>query len=635
MYDFLHKNKRLAQVILALIALPFAFFGVDYYFRGASSEGEVARVGGEPVSKMEFDQVLRDQQARMRQALGGSFDPAVFDDPQVRSRLLDEIISQRLLVQRARDQNIRVSNQQLEQAILGHPAFQQDGQFSFERYQEAVRGQGLTQAGFEARLRQDLALRVLDDPFSGASIVSHAYVRHILELAEEQREVQVFEVSPQPFLAQVSVDDAQVKAFYDANQASFQVPEQVKAEYLLVGIDAITAGTRVDPQEVRQLYEQNAKQFARAEERQASHILVGAPADATAERKAAAKKRAEELVAEARRAPERFAELARQHSDDPGSKEQGGDLGFFARGSMPKPFEDAVFGMAADEIAGPVETDFGYHVIRLAAIKGAGARPFDEVKAQLEQDLRRQKASKTFAEIAEQFQNLVYEQADSLAGVEKTLIDKGAAVKIERTDWITREQAQALAQNSARFAQALFSPESIQAKRNTEAIEVAPNTLIAGRVLEHKPASPRPFDEVKAEIASRLQAQGAARLAQKAGEERLAQLRQGRPVNVEFGAPQNITRARRPDGLAEDVLKQVFAAPTGKLPSYVGGATPKGGYVLVRISRAIPANPDAQKIDATMARVAEQLGREQLGAYLASLRKSGDVVVDAARIAGK
>ncbi len=628
MFDFVTKNKRIAQVILALIILPFAFFGVDYYFRGGTQAGDVATVAGEPISAIEFDNVVREQQDRLRSSLGANFDPAIVDSPEFRASVLDQLITRKLLQKRARDENFRVSDQQLERFIREFPAFQIDGRFSFEQYRQALQSQGMSQQMFEERVRQDLALQALQEPYNSGTIVSAGYVARVIELAEERREVSVATVDIEPFLAQVSVDEAQAKSFYEANQGAFQSPERVKAEYLVLSLDALAAATAVDAAEVKQQYEQNLKLYSQAEERQASHILVAAGKDAKPEEKAAAEKKAQEIADEVRKAPDRFAELARKHSDDPGSKDQGGDLGFFGRGNMVKPFEDAVFGMNVGDIAGPVETDFGFHVIRLTNVKGEGARPLAQVQAQIEQDLRRQKASRRFAELAESFQNLVYEQADTLAGVEKMLNEKGAGVKVERTDWVTREQALALAQNNAKFVQALFAPESIQGKRNTETIEIAPNTLMAGRVVEHQAAAPRPFEEVKADIIRQLQRKEASGLARKSGEEKLALLQKGADAGIVFGPSQPMARAPRPEGMSEETAQKIFRLDSSKLPAHLGAPSPSGGYSLYRVSKVIkPAAPDEDRLKAAAQQVEEQIAREQFSAFLGQLRAKAEVSV--------
>jgi peptidyl-prolyl cis-trans isomerase D len=376
------------------------------------------------------------------------------------------------------------------------------------------------------------------------------------------------------------------------------------------------------------------QQYSTAEERTVAHMLVAVKPDANDAERAAARKRAEDLLAKARANPAKFGDLARESSQDPGSAQQGGDLGTFPRGTMVKAFEDAAFAANPGDIVGPVLTDFGWHVIKVNGVKAAHVQPFDDVKAQIETDLKRQQAAQKFATSADQFQNLVYEQADGLAGAAKAL-----NLKVEVTPLITRSQAQGLAKGNAKFAQTLFSPESIQGKRNTEAIEIGPNALIAARILDYKPAAPRPFDEVKDEIARQLSHKAASDLAQEAGRAKLALLIDGKgdkQAGVTFGKPVQMGRNQAQAGIAPDAVARVFQASQDKLPAYVGATNERGDYSIYKVLAVnTPANTDKAKVDAASARLSEQVGREMLTAYLASLRSKADVKINQANLEKK
>jgi len=631
MYDFIFKRKRAVQVILALITLPFAFFGIDYYFRDTARTGEVATVAGSRITQAEFDNTLREQQERMRQALGRNFDPAVFDDPEVRYSLLEGLIGQRLLQEQARRGRFSVSDEQLRQFISEIPAFQEGGKFSQARYEQLLAMQNPPKSPIEfARdIRRELMLGPVQESIAGGNIVARTNVERYLGLLEQQREAAVAAIDADVYLKDVRIDDAAVKAFYDANPSAFQVPEEVKLEYVTLTPDALGAQIPIDPAEVRKQYDDNARLYGKAEERQAAHILIAVKPDASEEEKANAKKKAVEIAAQVKKNPAQFGELAKKLSEDPGSAAQGGDLGLFARdGSMVKPFEDAVFSMKAGEIADPVQSDFGWHVIKLTAIHPAKQQTFDEVRAQIEQDLKRQKAARKFAEAAEQLQNLVYEQADSLQPVAKAL-----NLTVQSTPPLSRAQVQALAQNNVKFVQAVFSTESLQAKRNTEAMEIAPSTLMAARVVEYKPASLRPVDDVKAEIRRQLERKAAGELAQAAGKAKLALLQQGKEGGVTFGKPATLTRNQPQPGYPPAALAMIFQADATKLPAYAGSVNERGGYSLYRIQRVIAqAAPDAARLTAFSNRVGDQMGRELAAAYVASLKAKADVKINQANL---
>jgi peptidyl-prolyl cis-trans isomerase D len=632
MFDFVYRKKRLVQVILALITLPFAFFGVDYYFRGGGSATEVARVGGETISQVEFANAISDQQDRMRQSAGKDYDPTVFSNPEVRYSMLEQLIGQRVLDQQVRRGNLRVSDAQLAQFIGELAPFQEDGKFSRTKYEQLLISQNMTPLAFEQRVRQELTVAPLQEPIANGNITATSNIERYLALLDQQRQVAVATVSADAYLKDVKIDDAAVKAFYDANQGVFQVPDEVKIEYLVLTPDSLMGQITVDPAEVKKQYDDNVKQYTKVEERQASHILVAVKPDATEADEAAAKQKAEALAASARKTPAKFAELAKQNSQDPGSAGQGGDLGSFARdGSMVKPFEDAVFSGKQGDIVGPVQTDFGWHIIRITGVKPGKTQTLDEAKPQIEQDLKRQKATRKFVEAADQFQNLVYEQADSLQAAAK-----GLNLEVKTTPMLTRAQVQALAQNSPKLVQAVFSAESLQAKRNTEALEVAPNTLMAARVLDYKPATTRPFDDVKVEIRRQLERNAASELAQKTAKEKLALLEQGKDAGLSFGKPVTLTRNQPQPGFPPDALIKIFQANANKLPAYVGAPAERGSFSVYKVTQVVtPPATDPERLKAFNNRVGDQVGHELFNAYLASLKSKADVKINQANLEKK
>ena len=634
MFNIVERHKRVVQIILALITLPFAFFGVDYYFRQGGTAFDVATVAGEKITQQQFNQALTEQQERTRAQLGASYDPAMFDNPEVRFALLQQLINRQLLSDKARQESFRVPDAQLQQFIASQPAFQENGQFSVERYRQVLAGQNMTPALFEDQLRRDLLLAPLQEPMSLGNIVARASGERFLGLAEQRREVQAAAIDPEPYIPGTKIDDAAVKAYYDTNAASLQTPERAKIEYLLLTPEALAGQAPIDPAEVKAQYDSNVKLYTKAEEREAAHILIAVKPDAGDDAKAAAKAKAAEVMAKASANPAKFGELAKQFSQDPGSAAQGGDLGSFARGNMVKPFDDAVFAMKVGDIVGPVETDFGYHVIKLNGIAAAKVRPFDEVRAQIEIDLQRQKATQKFANAADQLQNLVYEQADSLQGAAKAL-----GIPVQTTQLLTRPQVQALAKGNAKFVQAIFSPESTQARRNTEAIEIAPNTLIAGRIVEHSPAAARPFADVQEEIRTLLARKAASELAQKAGREKLALLEQGRTdkdAGVTFAPQVSVSRYDAQPGYSPDALKRIFQLDPAKVPQYTGAPNDRGGFSIYRLAKVIePPAPEPAKLNAASTRIGEQLGRELLNAYLATLKEKADVKINQANLEKK
>jgi len=627
MYGLIYSHKKLVQIVLAIVFLPFAFFGIDSYFTAGDRGGNFATVGGQPITEQEFALALQGRQNELQRMAGGRMDPALLDSSELRFAVLDGIVRQRLLVGQAVSSGLLVSDQQLQQIISEQPAFQENGRFSRARYEELLRRQNMTPIGFENSLRRDLMVERVSSAYRATTIVPNAVAERLLRINAQQREVSQSVLAPENFVAQVKLEAGAAKQHYDAHQNEFQLPEQARLEYVVLALDAFAAQVEVSAGEVKQFYEQNLTQYARGDERQASHILIAVDAKASAEEKQAARGKAKQLLQQARKNPAGFAELARKNSQDPGSAANGGDLGFFPRGVMTKPFDDAVFQMKAGEIAGPVESEFGYHVIRLTAVKGRG---LEEVKQQVALDLKRQKAAKKFSELGEQFNNLVFEQGESLKPAADAL-----KLAIQSSSWVSRSGSDNKLLNNQKLLQAVFAEDAIKNKRNSEVVDVGNNTLVAARIAEYKPASVRAFEEVSAEITKRLTLLQAAQLAAARGRELLAKLRQGESAAVTWSEPKRISREKA-QGYAGPVLVGVFKADVRKLPAYAGIENERSEFVLLRITRVVEAEGvDAARRKAAAEELRQMLGQEEFDAYVTSLKLRADIKVQKERLEKK
>jgi peptidyl-prolyl cis-trans isomerase D len=619
MFELIQKRKRLAQIVLALLIIPFAFFGLESYTRSIGGKDDVASVNGAPITQREFAEELRRQQERLRQAFGPNVDPAALDTPESRRALLESLVSQRLVADAALRAGLAVSDATLRETIAAVPAFQADGQFSRASYEAMLRAQGMTPQSFEARLRHDMLVAQLGEAVGGTALASRTATERLEQLLGERRELREALVAAEPFLAQVKVADAQLKAYYDANPAEFEVPERVRAEYLVLSAEALRGGTPVDEAAVKAAYEARAGQYRVAEQRRASHILVRT------------KEEAEKLAAEARRAPGRFAELAKQRSEDSGSAAKGGDLGTFGRGMMVPAFEEAAFRQKPGEIGEPVQSEFGWHVIRVTGVQPEKVRPYAEVRAELADELSRQQASRRFAESAESFVNTVYEQPDSLKPAAERF-----GMRVQASGWLSRvatPEEGVLA--SPKLRAALFSDDALKARRNTDAVEVAPGVLVAARVIEHAPSAQKKYEDVRAEIEKRLRSEEAARLAQRSGEAKLEALRKGGEAGLAWGPPKAVSR-RSPQGVPAGALRPLLAAAPAGLPAFAGAARGTEGFMLYRVDKVLEPEPrpEAQR-SADRARAAQLAGARQMEAYVASLRAQADVEIHAANLEKK
>lgn len=621
MFDFIRTHQRFMQFLLLLLIVPsFALLGLESYTRMGDETNVVATVGGQKITKEELDAAQRQQADRLRQAYGAQFDPRLLDTPEARRGLLDNLIAQKVLALEAARSHLSVSDAALQQSILQIPELQSaDGKFDVERYKALLAAQGMTPTMYEAQLRQEMALQQINAAVQNSAFAPKSLATRLSEINEQQREVQeqLFKVSD--YAAKVKVTDEMLQAYYDKSGSRFETPEQVKAEYVVLNAANIASQVSVSDADIKSYYDQNAKRYTTEEQRRASHILITASKESPAKERSAAKAKADALLAQLRKTPGDFARLAKENSQDPGSAERGGDLDFFGKGMMVKPFEDAAYALRKGEISDVVESEFGYHIIQVTEIKPGGVRSLEQVKDEIATEIKKQLAAKKYTEMAETFSNTVYEQADSLKPVSDKL-----GLKIESVEITGREPKPGLGKdvpyNNAKFLAALFADEAVRNKHNTEAVEVAPNTLVAGRVVSYQPKARRPLEEVKPQIRELVLQQEAMALAKKAGEARLAEL-QNRTDASGFGAARMVSRTAA-GGLDESAFMAVMKADVSKLPAVVGAELPGQGYGVYRINKLAPAaKVDEARRTAEQQQIAAALSQQETLAYIDVLKK--------------
>jgi peptidyl-prolyl cis-trans isomerase D len=346
----------------------------------------VASVGNQRIGAVEFDNAMRQQADTYRQQFRGNFDQALMDNPEVKRSVLDRLVNDKLLIVGADRAGIRLPDRQLADRIASESYFQVDGKFSKDRYEQIAKSQGLTPIGLDERLRQDYRNQQFRNSIAETAFVPKATIEGFIKLSEQTREVSVVQLAPEAYLAKVKVAPEQVKAYYDGHAAEFTTPERARVEYVEFSLDSLAAKAEAPAEEVKRAYDDgmSRNQWGTSEERKASHILVAVKADAPEADKKAAEAKAKAIAEQVRKDPKSFAAVAKKDSADPGSAANGGDLGFFPRGAMVKPFEDAAYGARKDDIVGPVRTDFGYHVIRVTDIKPAKVKSLAEATPEIE-----------------------------------------------------------------------------------------------------------------------------------------------------------------------------------------------------------------------------------------------------------
>jgi peptidyl-prolyl cis-trans isomerase D len=628
MFEFIRTHQRLMQFVLLLLILPFLFFGLESYSRFGEHENVVAKVAGQSITQQEWDAAHRQQIERFRQMFGSQFDPKMLDTPEAKQSVLDNLIAQRVIAAQAAREHLSVPDSLLQQTILAQlpDLTTADGKFDVERYKSLLAAQGLTPEMYQANLRRDLSMKQVSGAVESTAFAPKTISERLSDLSAQEREIQDVVFKPADYMSQVKVTDDMLKAYYDKNIGQFEVPEQAKAEYVVLDSSAVAAQISVSDADIKSYYEQNLKHYTDEEQRRARHILIKVAKGASEAEQAAAKAKAEKLLAQVRKNPSDFARLAKENSQDPGSASQGGDLGYFGKGMMVKPFEDTAYQLKEGEISNLIQTDFGYHIIQVTGIKPASVKPFEEVKGEIAADIKKQLAAKKYSEMAEIFSNTVYEQSDSL----KPVADK-LKLKIETVSGLTRTPSPAIARtapyNQPKFLAALFSNDAIKNKRNTDAVEVAPDTLIAGHVLEYHPVAKRPFDEVKGQVRERVTQAAAAALAKKAGEEKLAAAKAAGAAASGFGDAQTVSRSN-PKNLGSAAFTAVMKADATKLPAYVGVDLHDQGYAVYRINKVVqPTVKDIARRKTEQQQIAHTLAEEETYAYLEALKKKAKVEI--------
>ena len=625
MFELIRNHKRWMLFLVLILILPsFVFFGIEGYSRFMDGEQTLATVKGEAITRGEYDAARREQLDRGRQMLGAGFDPSVFDNPAARRQTLEQLINARVLSQAMLDGHLTVSDGVVRQAIAQTPSVQRDGRFDPELYAQILASQGMSPASFEAGLRWEMARALVLEPVAESGMVPSGLVTDLLAALQRERTVRVAEYLTADFLDQVTVSDADVQAYYEANPQAFQVPESVDVAYLLLDSAAALKGVDVSDQDVAQHYEQNKSRFMADARRQVSHILIEMGDDAEA-----AKARIDQLAARLKEDPAAFAELAQTESQDGGSASQGGSLGWITPGLLVPEFEEVAFRLPAGQISEPVRTEFGWHLIRVDQVQDASIRPLDEVREQLANEIRLQKAGARFGDMASQLTNLVYDQADSLQpaadalnlevrlldGVQRTQMPDGAP------DWFA----------DPRVVQTLFAADVLREGRNSGVIELAPDQLVVVRARQVHPEHLAPLADVATSIRDTLQRERALAQAQTAGEAALQALQAGQSAEqakVTFGPELQVSRAA-PAALGGDIVQAIMGvADTTTLPAYVGARSGSAFVVAQVVAIDALPTPAANLVAAEQGALASAQGQAEAEGVLQQLRRLYDVTIE-------
>ncbi|MFM2065786.1 MAG: hypothetical protein RLZZ584_695 [Pseudomonadota bacterium] len=624
MFDFVRRHNRVLQFVLVLLIFPsFVVFGIQGYEKFAGGNDEVAKVAGQPITQTEWDNAHRQQVERMRAQMP-NMDIKMFDTPEMKARVLEQIVRDRVLFEASRKLNLMPSDDQVVRVFQSDPQFANVRNADGTPRKEMLTIRGLDSAQLALQLKQDLAMQQVLGGLGTSTPAAQTVATLALDAMFQRREIQIAKFEPRTYAAQQQASDAEIEAWYaDArNAAQFQTPEVASIEYLVLDMASVSKTVSVPAEDLRKYYDENVARYSQPEERHARHILIKtAPAD-SADAKAAndkARAEAQAVLAELKKNRAAFADIARKQSQDPGSAARGGDLDWFGKGAMTPPFEEATFKLRKGELSDVVTSEFGYHIIEVLDTRGGEKRSYESVKGEIEEEVRKQLATKRYAEAAEQFSDAV-DQEDTLQAVATKL-----KLELKKAEGVQRSAASGATGPlaSPKLLEAIFNADNLAKKRNVQTVEVGPNQLASARVLTYSPARKLPLAEMKEQVRAAVIASKAADAARADGEAKL------KLWQAEGGTPGSamsvsmIVARNKMENLSRPLVDAVLRAKADKLPAWVGVSLGNEGYVVARVTKVLPVDPVGAGSDPQRLRsqYAQLWSNAESSAYLAALRE--------------
>lgn len=612
-----------ATLFLGAIALVFIFWGIDFKM---GSQSFAAKVGRESISPDVVRRAWQQRQSQLQQMLRDELPPDMVKSQQ--AMLLDQFVQQALLKQRAERYGYRVSDQELAARVMEYPQFQIDGKFSQDRYNAMVRSSGLTAAGFEAELQEGLLIDQLRNAVVASAFVAPYELDRRYAMEKQEREIDYALIPATSFAATTSITDEQVKKWYEENQDKYLLPETVNLQYVELTREHAETGIEVTEQALKDYYDQVKDRFTSQERRHGKHILitVGDGVD-----DAAAKKKAEDLTAKAKGGAD-FAQLAKDNSKDPGSAQQGGDLGWAQRGMFVGPFEDALFAMSVGEIRGPVKSDFGYHVLKLEEVEAGHVKTFEEARAEVEADFRKDRAQNIFYDESQKLADQAFASLTELDSVAKQM-----NLQVKTVTGFTREGGGDFGPDPG-VIEAAFSDDVLERRQNSPLVTVGEDRALVLRVTDHKAAEPRPFDSVSAQIREQLKTQRMREAAAAQGAFAMARLQKGEAwtgvtTALHLGAVGKRFMTRQDGVTPPAIVRAAFGAPNNEISEakpYFGGVTTDDGnyavYTVTQVRNADPTKEAAAEKTARKRRAEAQTGNEEFAGYVGEAERTTKIV---------
>jgi len=595
----------IAYVIVFLICVPFALWGVNSYLGGGEAI-PAATVDGQAISKQNFDTAYANYRRQLERAFGGSIPDYFASEGVLKEQVLTQLIEQSALSQYVNDNYYRIGDVELNNLIRSIEAFNTDGKFNPSIYQSQVASLGYSTSGFEQEFRRSQSIEQVQTGLVSTAFTVASIQQKFTRLDNQTRKVRVLTRSAQN--DKIEIVQSEIEAYYDQNMPHFMTTEQLKIDYIELSLDGIKASLDITEEQLLERYEQSKASYSTPEYRTASHILLTLDSEVSDEESEVIRMKLINIRDQLIQGGD-FSELAKINSEDPGSAPTGGSLGEIDRGIMVKPFEDALFEMAVGDLSSPVKTSFGWHLIRLDEITGGQTKSFDAVKSELVDEISTQLAESKIFDLSEALANLAYEQPDSLTPAAEAL-----DLPLQTSDWFDINSGEGIS-SEALIRNAAFSAEVFGQSLNSEAIELSDNRVVFLRVNEHKPAAQKVIADVSEKIDAIIRQKKGQEESIKVGKQALSSLSSGESLEVVADVwlePIVATGfvARDTNELDNDLVRLIFSmAKPDSFQRYEGFSHADGRYSIVELS-AVMANDSDQDVDKVKALTASQASAE-------------------------
>ena len=610
-----HSQGWIAKVIIGVIILLMALTGFEAIIRAGSHQGAVALVNGEEIRQTDLNQAVEMQRRSLAQRLGPNFDPALLDEKRLRDAALKALIERELLLQDAKSNKFAFSEAALDQLILQTPEFQVDGQFNAQRFDQTIAQMGYSRLQFREMLKQEMLMGQLRAGIAGTGFVTDAELNAFAALERQTRDFATHVVKADA--SKVAVTNDELQGYYDDHRSEFMTPDQVVIDYIELKKSAFADKAQVKQEDLQALYQSETANLS--EQRNAAHILIEVNDKVNDEQ---AKAKIDEIKARLDRG-EDFAALAKKFSQDPGSANKGGELGYAGRGVYDPAFEEALYGLNKGDVSAPVHSTFGWHLIKLLGVQEAKVPSLESMKPRLEAELKAREADRLFVDAIRNLESAAFEASD----LSQPAQEQG--LKVQTSKPFGREGGEEGVIANRQVVQAAFSPEVLEDGANSNAIQLDDETAVILRVKEHRKPAQQSFDDVKDNIRSTLTKQKIAETARQQGETLIADLKAGKANSIkDWKVVEAATRNQ--EGVDPVVLQQVFRMNKpgdNSKPTYAGVNLADGTYMVIRLTGvSVPQGTFTDEEKAMYRRfLSSRSGQEDFAAYRRALESKAEI----------